>query len=82
MALRCAVQSPNVQEKELAYLQETVQASYEQMEAARGRLLELLHHAQHRRRIKSAPRWRLRSCRNSNRKAIFPRPTMPLTTAC
>lgn len=46
--LEVAVQSPKVHEKELAYLQATVQASYEQMEAARVRLLELLHHAQHR----------------------------------
>lgn len=42
------VQSPKVHEKELAYLKATVQASYEQMEAARTRLLELLHHGQHR----------------------------------
>jgi hypothetical protein len=42
------VQSPKVHEKELAYLKATVQASYEQMEAARARLLELLHHAHHR----------------------------------
>ena len=42
------VQSPKVHDKELAYLKETVQASYEQMETARVRLLELLHHAQHR----------------------------------
>jgi hypothetical protein len=46
--LEVAVHSPDVREKELAYLQATVQASYEQMEAARTRPLELLHHAQHR----------------------------------
>jgi hypothetical protein len=46
--LEVAVHSPDVREKELAYLKATVQASYEQMEAARTRLLELLHHAQHR----------------------------------
>jgi hypothetical protein len=46
--LEVAVQSPKVHEKELAYLKETIQTSYEQMEAARARLLELLHHAQHR----------------------------------
>ena len=32
----------------MAYLQETVRESYEQMEAARGRVLELLHHLLHR----------------------------------
>ena len=42
------VQTPKVHEKELAYLKATVQASYEQMETARTRLLELLHHASHR----------------------------------
>lgn len=46
--LEVAVQSPKVHEKELDYLKATVQTSYEQMEAARTRLLELLHHAQHR----------------------------------
>jgi hypothetical protein len=42
------VQQPNQQEEELAYLQETVHESYTQLEAARGRLLELLHHRVHR----------------------------------
>src|SRR5262244_3043151 len=42
------VQQPNQQEEELAYLQETVRESYPQKEAARGRLLELLHHRVHR----------------------------------
>jgi hypothetical protein len=42
------VQPPNQQDEELAYLQETVRESYPQMEAARGRLLELLHHRVHR----------------------------------
>jgi hypothetical protein len=46
--IEVAVQSPNVHDKELAYLNATVQASYEQMEAARTRLLELLHHVHHR----------------------------------
>jgi hypothetical protein len=46
--LEVAVQSPNVHAKELAYLKATLQASYEQREAARTRLLELLHHAHHR----------------------------------
>ena len=41
------VQQPNQQEEELAYLQETVRESYLQMEEARGRVLELLHHRVH-----------------------------------
>jgi hypothetical protein len=42
------VQLPNRDEEEMAYLQETVREHYTQMEAARGRLLELLHHLVHR----------------------------------
>jgi hypothetical protein len=42
------VQPPHHQAEERAYLQETVRASYEQMEEARGRLLALLHHLFHR----------------------------------
>ena len=41
------VQQPNQQEEELAYVQETVRESYTQMEVARGRVLELLHHRVH-----------------------------------
>ena len=42
------VQSPDQRAEEAAYLQETVRQSYEQMEEARQRLLELWHHLQHR----------------------------------
>jgi len=42
------VQSPDRRAEEEGYLQETVRQSYEQMEEARQRLLELLHHLQHR----------------------------------
>ena len=45
--IEVVVQQPDRYEEELAYLQETVQASYAQLEAARGRLLELLHHRLH-----------------------------------
>lgn len=41
------VQQPNQQDEELAYLHETRCESYAQLEAARGRLLELLHHRIH-----------------------------------
>jgi hypothetical protein len=41
------IQEPNVSNEEEAYLKATVQASYEQMEQARTRLLELLHHWEH-----------------------------------
>ena len=42
------IQAPNVGKEEEAYLKATGQASYEQMEQARTRRLELLHHVQHR----------------------------------
>ena len=41
------LQVPNVCKEEEVYLKATVQASYEQMEQARTRLLELLHHLEH-----------------------------------
>lgn len=41
------IQVPTVGKEEEAYLKATVQASYEQMEQARTRLLELLHHVEH-----------------------------------
>ena len=42
------IQEPNLCKEEAVYLKATVQASYEQMEQARTRLLELLHHVEHR----------------------------------
>jgi hypothetical protein len=41
------IQEPDVSKEEEVYLKATVQASYEQMEQARTRLLELLHHVEH-----------------------------------
>src|SRR5262249_24233037 len=46
--IEVVVQQPDRHEEEIAYLQETVQESYAQMEAARGRVLELFHHLLHR----------------------------------
>jgi len=41
------IQEPNHSKEEETYLKATVQASYEQMEQARARLLELLHYMKH-----------------------------------
>jgi DDE superfamily endonuclease len=41
------IQEPDVRKGEETYLKATVQASYEQMEQVRTRLLELLHHLEH-----------------------------------
>jgi hypothetical protein len=42
------IQEPSLCKEEETYLKATVQASYEQMEQARTRVLELLHHVEHR----------------------------------
>jgi hypothetical protein len=42
------VQEPSVREAEEAYVQATARESYGHMEHVRARLLELLHHLQHR----------------------------------
>ena len=41
------IQEPKTGKEEAAYLQATRQASYEQMEQARTRILELLHYIKH-----------------------------------
>jgi hypothetical protein len=41
------IQEPDICKEEDAYLKATMQASYEQMEQARTRLLELFHHLEH-----------------------------------
>jgi hypothetical protein len=49
------IQVPSVCKEEEAYLKATGQASYGQMEQARTRLLELLHHVEHRLAYKKRP---------------------------
>jgi hypothetical protein len=46
--IEVVVQQPARAEEEMAYVQETVRESYAQMDDARGRVLELLHHLMHR----------------------------------
>ena len=46
--IEVVVQAPKRHEEEIASLNATIQASYDQMEAARTRLLALLHHRTHR----------------------------------
>jgi hypothetical protein len=46
--IEVVVQEPQRYEEEMSYLNATIQASYDQMEAARTHLLELLHHRTHR----------------------------------
>src|SRR5919199_1280689 len=46
--IEVVVQEPQRHEEEMAYLNATIQTSYDHMAAARTRLLELLHHRTHR----------------------------------
>jgi hypothetical protein len=50
--LDVVVQEPGRQKEETAYLKATARESYDQMEAARERILELLHHHKHERQYK------------------------------
>jgi hypothetical protein len=66
------VQPPTFEEEEVAYLKATVQASYNQMEAARGRLLDLLHHLRHRRAYKKRTELALEMVEQIEREGHFP----------
>jgi hypothetical protein len=66
------VQQPNHQAEEIAYLQETVRASYEQMEEARGRVLELVHHLLHRQSYKKRTEIALEIVQQLEQEGHFP----------
>ena len=66
------VQPPTFAEEEVAYLKATVQASYEQMEAVRGRLLDLLHHLRHRRAYKKRTELAMEMVAQLEREGNFP----------
>jgi hypothetical protein len=66
------VQQPNQQDEELAYVQETMCESYAQMEAARGRLLEVLHHRVHRLGYKKRPELALDIVQQLEQEGHFP----------
>lgn len=66
------VQQPNQQDEELAYVHETMCESYAQMEAARGRLLELLHHRIHGLGYKKRPELALDIVQQLEQEGPFP----------
>jgi hypothetical protein len=70
--IEVVVQQPDRHAEEMAYLQETVQASHTQMEAARGRLLELLHHLMHRLGYKKRTEVALEMVRQLEQEGYFP----------
>jgi hypothetical protein len=66
------VQQPARHEEEVAYLQETVRQSYEQMQEARGRMLELLHYLLHRAAYKKRTDLALEMVRQLEQEGHFP----------
>jgi hypothetical protein len=66
------MQPPAFDQEEVAYLKATVEASYEQMEAVRSRLLELLHHLGHRRGYKKRTEMALEIVEQLEKEGHFP----------
>jgi hypothetical protein len=66
------VQPPTFEEEEVAYLKATMQASYEQMEAVRSRLLDLLHHLIHRQAYRKRTEIALEIVQQLEREGHFP----------
>jgi hypothetical protein len=66
------VQPPTFEQEEGAYLKATVQASYEQMEAVRSRLLDLLHYLRHQRGYKKRTEIALEMVEQLEREGHFP----------
>jgi hypothetical protein len=66
------VQPPGRYEEEMAYLQETVRESYEQMDAVRTRVLEVLHHRLHRLAYKKRTEIALEMVRQFEQEGHFP----------
>jgi hypothetical protein len=66
------IQEPEVRKEEEAYLKATVQASYEQMEQARTRLLELLHPLEHKLAYKKRPEIGIEMVQHLEEEGRFP----------
>jgi hypothetical protein len=66
------VQPPTHHAEEVAYLQDTVRTSYEHMEEARQRVLELWHHLLHRQRYKKRPEIALAIVQQLEHEGHFP----------
>jgi hypothetical protein len=78
-----AVQFPNYQKEELAYLEMTAQESYEQMEQVHQRLEELLHYHKNRLAYRKRTEMAVDIVRSvGSRRSSFPKRTMPSIVAC
>jgi hypothetical protein len=71
--IEVVVQQPDRHEEEMAYLKETVRDSYTQMDAARGRVLELLHHLLHHWGYKKRTEIALEIVKQLEQESHFPR---------
>jgi hypothetical protein len=69
------VQPPTFAEEEVADVKATVQASDEQREAVRGRLLDLLHHLKHQRAYKKRTELAVEMVEQLERAGHFPQAT-------
>jgi len=67
------VQQPKQDEEEMAYLKETVQESYAQMDAARGRILEIFHYLLHQVSYKKRTEIALEIAQQLEHEGHFPR---------
>jgi hypothetical protein len=70
--LDVVVQEPNWQEEKMEYLKATVKESYEQMEAAQQRLLELLHHLKNQQEYKKRTELALEMVKQIESEGHFP----------
>jgi len=70
--LDAVVQEPSNQEAEMIYLRETVKESYDQMDSAKKRFLELLHHLKHQREYKKRTEIALELVQQIEREGNFP----------
>lgn len=70
--LDVVVQEPSRREEEMAYLRATVKEGYEQMEAVRKRLLELLHYLKHEREYKKRTEIALELVQQIEQEGHFP----------
>jgi hypothetical protein len=70
--LDAVVQEPSSQEAEVAYLRATAKESYDQMEAVRERLLELLHHLKHQHEYKKRTEIALELVQQIEQEGHFP----------
>ena len=76
------VQAPNYQKEELAYLNATVKSHYDQMEAVRTRIEELLHYQKHRLAYRKRTEIAVEIVQTLEEEGHFPTADYALTMGC